>query len=273
MENQFGVDNDAYYRNQSEKFNKCKASPDTNYQSTSNFVLTMAEGYDCRKISRVLKSLRISGSSATVVIFRSTRDCYNVIKTCGRVVYADIIGFPLVNLEVRRYILALQWITQQMMRPSQQIKACSQFLILDFNDILFQSDPFNFLQMTGAEVVLTEEAYPNVNGKPVTRTTISNEPTGANWRWTTLRLKVLPAVVSFAVHCSAYTPKLQFQSREFHLLQNPFVNVFGEPYAIVHQINRQHMDKLMTQFLVKFDGDGKLGCTPAGNISWRRLAH
>ena len=57
--------------------------------------------------------------------------------------------------------------------------------------------------------------------------------------------KVLPIAASFFVHMESYLADLSKPSEPYDLLTNPFVNVFGVPYAVIHQTNRLHVSNIV----------------------------
>ena len=157
LETHFGVSNEAF-------FNARGVSAISTCNSFSQddpkhgLILAMAEGYDCNRVSLFLKSLRDSGSLAHVVLFRSdahTSPCREIVESCSLVSFEEISGFPTVKPEVRRYILALQFLSRRW-NPSHR---CSRVVVMDFKDAFFQGNPFTLLDKVNADVILTEEAY------------------------------------------------------------------------------------------------------------------
>ena len=69
---------------------------------------------------------------------------------CGPVKFMDSAPFPGVKLEIRRYVLALQWMRDNI----ESLSPCSQILIVDARDTIFQRDPFAELHRLGAASAL-----------------------------------------------------------------------------------------------------------------------
>lgn len=320
LEKYFGFGNEAVF----EQLSKSTVF----YSEAKEVILTMAAGYDCRSIARFLHTLRKSGSTAKVVLFRNEADsaCTHVFSSCGDIELGATSGFPSINIEVRRYVLALHWITKNI----RSFSDCDRFLVCDFKDLIFQADPFQYLDWVEADLVITEEGYPMRKSHPTevtrsNRTTIFNEPTGANFRWVkfvsdgllerrlsndffksvrhmpvlnsgvilgnlqgilrfllifsyicgaidtsdgyaagqgilmysyysgmlskVMNVKVLPVALSFVAHCESYVPRLLHSRMKFDPMKNPFVNSLGRAYAIVHQINRMHVETRMLPWL------------------------
>jgi len=77
----------------------------------------------------------------------------------------------------------LNWLVEN----HKHLDRCSQILIADFRDTLFQSDPFRELQNTGKDLILIEEGYSHesliyYHGN-YTRVTIGNDNSGLNQKW------------------------------------------------------------------------------------------
>jgi hypothetical protein len=141
-----------------------------------NVILTMAEGYSCNKVSLFLRSLRDTGSCAKVVIFRSGTPC-SIESSCGDVEYYKKPKFPHIHMEVKRYVLFFQYLTDTL----ASFHACSKVLVVDFSDAFFQRDPFVAFDgvSDSTEVIITEEGYDQSGN----RITLWTEPTEANKKW------------------------------------------------------------------------------------------
>jgi len=305
----------------------------------------MAESYSCSKVAYVLKTLRDFGNDTKgdvihVVLFRSDAKTFPCPTILAR---KDIYGlvsvedasdakYPEVKMEIKRYVLALEWLVGRIGGASDHgqssggsgtaavpIDPCAtQVLITDFNDIIFQSNPFAWLSSTGTDVVIGDENYPTWQ-RDLPRLTICNENTYSTKRWLTscaeqifgpnitaneimprlcdmpilnsgiilgkaqamvqmlrvmatvadlldttaalssgqgilnlcyylglfsaahVNVQVIPSLISNFVHCGSYLPDIKHPEQPFHPANNPFVNIFGEPYAILHMVDRGHM--------------------------------
>jgi len=307
-------------KNQSEVISgKCCDSRNSRPNHDRNVILSLAKGYSCEKISQFLRSLRSTNITADVYIYRGSRKCNPALfKGCGRFQFLDILRFPRVKPEIRRYIFAYEWLTQHV----RLLNPCAQVMIIDFKDVLFQQNPFIYLGRTGVDVVLGDEG--NKHNKY--RVTIEFEKV-RNMKWIktvaiqifndyqiaqkflnyikampvinsgiiignvfgmlhflhvftslslslnlmdpfisgqgivqfayyyglheNLRIKILPAAFNFFVHMDSYVPPLRSPLAPFHPLTNPFINAMGEPYAIIHQIDRAHVAVLVEPYLSK----------------------
>ena len=161
--------------------------------SSRKIILTMAYTYGCRRISLFLRTLRATGTDAEVFIYTGKLEpnfCSNVISICGNVTFIQDTSFPGVKHEIRRYIQALQWLNDNIM---YKLDPCSQVLIVDARDTIFQSDPFLELPNVGSQLVMIEEGYAHeslmyYHGN-FSRVTIGNDNSGMNQKWMKYLLK------------------------------------------------------------------------------------
>ena len=103
----------------------CNEKVELKGRSRRNIILTMAHSYGCRRISLFLRTLRATGSDAEVYIYADyakTDICKGVMQMCGQAHFVDSGAFPGVKLEIRRYVLALQWILDNI----ESLSPCSQ---------------------------------------------------------------------------------------------------------------------------------------------------
>lgn len=153
-----------------------------------NVILTMAEGYDCKVIEIFVHSLRLTGSNAEIYLFRSDANifrCPHILDRYKNVFVQGIQEFSVVRMEVRRYILALDWMMQHVLKSMDEH---TQVIVVDFQDVLFQRDPFLYFSSVGAPLVFADEGYTSENllniYKPTAMQTIFSDPSRATWRWT-----------------------------------------------------------------------------------------
>ena len=197
QENVFSSSNNHYFQ---EAFRKnkdvaktCANQRQKRLPESRNIILTMAYTYGCRRISLFLRTLRATGSNAEVYIYTGRLEpdfCSNVISMCGNVTFVQEDRFTGVKHEIRRYIQALQWLYDNIV---DHLDPCTQILIVDARDTVFQADPFNGLSHVGAQLVLTEEGYAHeslmyYHGN-YSRVTLGNDNSGMNQKWVKFLLK------------------------------------------------------------------------------------
>eukprot|EP01038_Epipyxis_sp_PR26KG_P009057 gene9057-12217_t len=304
---------------------------------SNNYILTMAEGYGCAKVALFLRSFRDTGSCANIVIFTSNdfenNPCKNIYLSCGNIIYQKYIKNDKIHLEIRRYILFVQYLKK--LKETYSLK-CSNVLICDFNDVFFQRDPFQFISKINSEVLLTDEGYNEKN----LQITFHDEPTSSNKQWIyeisgqlfasdmtsriwnmpvlnsgvilgtfngvfkllwtmsalanlmdlsgtndltrasgvggtsgqgilnfcyytglfngIVKVKILPPAASPFINGCYYHPQLQDPKKPFHHIENPIVNLLGDPYAIVYMYNRFHMMTIVEEWVLSY-----------GKMDWR----
>ena len=87
-------------------------------------------------------------------------------------------------------LVGLKWLHKHR----ESMSPCSHVLFSDFNDLLFQEDPFHRFGMIGADVVMSDEFMygpdtiesPDLQRKVVrdpNRLTLRNEVTKSNYNW------------------------------------------------------------------------------------------
>jgi hypothetical protein len=67
----------------------------------------------------------------------------------------------------------------------------------------------------------------------------------------TVKLKILPPLVTPFVHLTSFIPELLHPNRSYHPKNNPLINFYGRPYAIAHQIDRKHIYAMMDNWQSK----------------------
>ena len=186
LEKYFGYGNEAVFERLSQTMESKSHATTKQTNGRKEIILTMAAGYDCFSVARFFHTLRKSGSNAKVVLFRNDNDtlCENLSSSCGDFEIGSTAGFSNINIEIRRYVLALLWIVENF----DAFGDCDKFLVCDFIDLIFQRDPFRYLELMETDLIITEEGYPIRRSLPTSversnRTTIFNEPTGSNFRW------------------------------------------------------------------------------------------
>lgn len=132
-------------------------------------LINSANGIDCHRVSLFLRSLRSTGCCAEVVIFQQPAssssnpmgECFEIESSCGRVVYEDVDEFPSVQTEMKIFPLYLRFLNRRLQQLTLSMKSsCLQrVILLDFEEMFAQADPFSFSYPKTQEVVLTDLGF------------------------------------------------------------------------------------------------------------------
>lgn len=185
LDKNYGPNNAAHFSSQLPIGEECSADQ---HDQSKDIIFTMAQGYHCNHFTMVLRSLRASGCTSKVVLFRSHSDndpCADVISSCGDVELAPSTGFDAFSMETRRVFLTLSYLHSRLgLERLRGEWSCSRMVLMDFRDIYFQRNPFDHLPTIGADVVISEEGFMNFEdpNRPLKgRMSIGKE--GLNIRW------------------------------------------------------------------------------------------
>lgn len=79
------------------------------------------------------------------MLFMDPFSCQEIVQSCGNVVVEPIAGrYPLIKGEIKRYILALEYLTK--LHDHDNDASAQGFerrvIITDLRDVMFQADPF-----------------------------------------------------------------------------------------------------------------------------------
>jgi len=164
MENAFGPGDFDFFERQGP--NRCSGERKDESLRYKNVVFGMAERYSCEAIYFFIRSVRSSGSVANIIMSREggtkglSSQCLDLFTSCGNVTFIDSENTIALRPELRRFFLALKWITENW----DSLDNSSQILLIDTRDVIFQSNPFRELSFYGADLIVTEESYPTING-------------------------------------------------------------------------------------------------------------